>query len=483
MTTQERVRTQLRALPSVERLRQVAMTSGQLASAPAAQVTRAARQILSAARAQVRQGHSAPEMPELVRQVVRALGANALPRLRSVINATGIILHTNIGRAPLSEAALEQVMAVARGYSNLELDLDSGSRGSRLAPLGDLFTSVTSADAGVAVNNNAAAVLLVLSAIASDGEVIVSRGELVEIGGGFRIPDVMRQSGARLVEVGTTNRTRVADYRAAITPETRALLAVHPSNFRVIGFTESAPLSELAALAHEHGVPMIYDLGSGSPLDTATLGIAHEPTPQEAIAAGADLVCFSGDKLLGGPQAGIVVGRSDLIARLRSHPLMRALRLDKMTLAALEVTLRAWATEQEDTLPVVNMLRASIEDLAARAETWASHLRAQNLPAATEPGFSAAGGGSLPGEQLPTTLCVLDCDAASGQVASEPGAQGDIAAKVAHALRIGSPSVITRVSRGQILLDPRTVSPGEDDTLLSAVVSAFGSVTVTQAAL
>jgi L-seryl-tRNA(Ser) seleniumtransferase len=401
--------------------------------------------------------------------------------LREVINATGVIINTNLGRAPLSTAALEAMARVARGYSNLEYDLDAGARGSRQVHVRDLLRAVTGAEDALVVNNNAAAMLVVLSGLAVGREVIVSRGELVEIGGGFRVPDVMRQGGARLVEVGTTNRTRVDDYAAALGPETGALLAVHPSNFRIVGFTETPARGALAELAHAHGLPLVEDLGSGCLLATERFGLAHEPTPMESLAAGADVVCFSGDKLLGGPQAGIIIGRGAIVRPLARHPLMRAVRIDKLTLAALEATLRVYRDgTAEREIPIWRMVGAPLATVRARAEGWVARL-AQAAPAgarlAVVDGESTIGGGSLPGETLPTALCAVEPD--PGESSRVSGADGeadgatDAAARLAARLRRSAPPVVGRVLRGRVLLDPRTVLPERDDQLVTVVAAAL----------
>jgi L-seryl-tRNA(Ser) seleniumtransferase len=468
-------RAHLRALPSVDQLcRAVQRTP---AASPAAlggslRITQAARVALDGARATIRDGQQAPTLDELRDDVIADLARSRMPTLRAVINATGVIVNTNLGRAPLSEQAIAQVAAVAYGYSTLEFDLETGERGSRQTPVRALLRELTGAEDALAVNNNAAAVLLALSALAQGREVIISRGELVEIGGGFRVPDVLRQSGARLVEVGTTNRTRIGDYEAAITPETAALLAVHPSNFRIVGFTEAPPLADLAALAASHGLPLIHDLGSGALARTERFGLAHEPTPQESIAAGADLVCFSGDKLLGGPQAGIVAGRAALITDLARHPLARALRIDKLTLVALEATLRQYRDGvAEQTLPVWRMIAIPQEELRQRAAAWAQRLRAGGLAAEAIAGESTVGGGSLPGETLPTTLCAI---AQADAPIDDPtdGRVGVDAGLLAERLRMGDPPVVARVSRKRLLLDPRTVPPEMDDVVADAVLRA-----------
>ncbi len=375
------------------------------------------------------------------------------PRLRRVINASGVILHTNLGRAPLSRAAAEAA-AAAGGYSNLELDLDTGRRGERAALVAGPLTTLFGAEAALVVNNNAAAVMLALAALCKGREVIVSRGQLVEIGGSFRMPDVMRLSGARMIEVGTTNRTRTADYEEAITARTAALLRVHTSNFRVTGFTESARLADMATVARRHGVLLIDDLGSG-----ATEPFADEPTVGESIRL-CDLVTFSGDKLLGGPQAGIALGRAEIVRKLARHPLARAVRIDKLTLAAMEATLRQRLTGHLDDIPVERMLRTPIAEIRRRAGFWSVKLEERGVRTRLVVGESAVGGGSLPGHGLPTTLVAL----------------AGPASRLATALRQGNPPVIARIEKDACCLDPRTVLKGEDEALIDAVEVAERSL-------
>jgi len=379
------------------------------------------------------------------------------PRLRRVINATGVILHTNLGRAPLSKAAVD-ALAVAAGYSNLELDLETGKRGERAALVSGLLTALFGCDAALAVNNNAAAVLLALTALAKGKDVVVSRGQLVEIGGSFRMPDVMRLSGARMVEVGTTNRTRARDYEEAVTPKTGALLRVHTSNFRVTGFTESAPLAELAEVARRHGVLLIDDLGSG-----AAEPIGDEPTVAESVAH-CDVVTFSGDKLLGGPQAGIVLGRGErgveAVKRMSRHPLARAVRIDKLTLAALEATLRQRLTERAGEIPVERMLRGPVEEVRRRAALWSVKLAERGVETRLVEGTSAVGGGSLPEHGVATRLLAIKGPAS----------------RLSAALRRGEPPVIARIEDDECCLDPRTVLVGEDEMLIDAVEAAANTV-------
>lgn len=389
---------------------------------------------------------------------IESLAATTLNRevkgsLRPVINATGVIIHTNLGRAPLAPAALERVAAVARGYCNLEYDLEQGSRGSRSGHAEPLLTMMTGAEAAVVVNNNAAATMLILAALGAGREVVISRGELVEIGGGFRVPDVMAQSGAVLREVGTTNRTRVGDYRAAIGPRTALVLRVHPSNFRIEGFTERPSLEAMVAAAREANVPLVEDLGSGC-ID-ATL--SWEPSVQQSIAAGVDLVCFSGDKMLGGPQAGVIVGRAALVRQLQRHPLMRALRVDKLTLAALEGTLLEYrAGRAPTTVPVLHMLRQSVEHVEARAQQLVQRLDRATWRIALMKGASAAGGGSAPGVELPTTLVALQHATLSPN-------------EVEQRLRRLDPPVIARIENDCVVLDLCTVPP-HDDPLLAGLL-------------
>jgi L-seryl-tRNA(Ser) seleniumtransferase len=422
-------------------------------------MTHFAREALDDARKAIRAGAKAPTREELIAAVQSRVTAAQTPYLREVINATGVIIHTNLGRAPLSERAIERMAVVARSYANLEFDLDAGARGSRLAGVRQALCELTGAEDALVVNNNAAAVLLTLTALAAEREVIVSRGELVEIGGGFRIPEVLAQSGARLVEVGATNKTHLRDYVAAITPATAAILSVHPSNFRIVGFTETPALTRISAVAHEAGLLHIYDLGSGALFDTERWGLIHEPTLQECLEAGADIICCSGDKLLGGPQSGVILGRRALLARLERHPLMRALRSDKLTLAALEVTIRQHLIgDAQREIPVLRMIAVAPDSLKARAEMWARAFGAVGLNATVEGGESTVGGGSLPGETLPTTLCVL-----------APSARTPDVAAFAARLRQAAPPVVGRVLRDRLLLDPRTVRPDQDDLLVRAV--------------
>ncbi|MHB1318632.1 MAG: L-seryl-tRNA(Sec) selenium transferase [Anaerolineae bacterium] len=438
---------QLRALPGVD-----ALLHSQAAETMALVHGReptldALRRALAEARSAILEGGLTPDQDSLLARAAALVEQALQPSLRPVINATGVILHTNLGRAPLSTAVVAAMRQVAEGYSNLEYDLDAGHRGSRYLHAEGLLCRLTGAEAALVVNNNAGAVLLALSALARDAEVVISRGQLVEIGGGFRIPDVMAQSGARLVEVGTTNRTYIRDYAAAITESTVALMRVHTSNFRVQGFAYQPEAAELADLAHTRSLLLLDDLGSGTLLDTARYGLRHEPTVQEALAAGADLVMFSGDKLLGGPQAGLLVGRSSLIERLRAHPLTRALRVDKATLAGVQANLMHYLRgEAEREVPIWRMMALAPERLAVEAQNVLDGLGHLSDGCELISGRSMIGGGSLPEESLPTTLLAL------------PTAGADV---IAAALRRGDPPVVARIEDGRVVLDLRTVAPDE----------------------
>lgn len=454
---------QLRLLPSVEELLQ-STTGKRLSEQYARPPTLATlRAILAQARAEIRTGAPCPSQEALLERAEQALQREQQPQLRPVINATGVIINTNLGRAPLSREAIAAVQRVASGYSNLEYELEAGERGSRQRHVESLLRELTGAEAALVTNNNAAAVLLALSTLAVGREVIISRGQLVEIGGGFRVPDVMRQSGCQLIEVGTTNRTRIGDYAAALNERTAMLLSVHPSNFVITGFTESTPLNALVELAHQHNLLVMDDLGSGCLLASERYGLAHEPTPQESIAAGADVVCFSGDKLLGGPQAGIIVGKQETLARIAKHPLMRAVRIDKMTLAALEATLRHYQRhEAQSHIPIWRMIAAPTEKLARRASSWATQLH--NISARLQRGESTVGGGSLPGETLPTMLLALD--AASIPMPLEA---------LSQRLRLRPTPIITRILRDTLLLDPRTVLEEQDEELIEALTEEIAN--------
>ena len=451
---------ELRNLPSVDSVMAIPPVVAVGAGYRRDLVVNLVRQQLDRARQEIRMGGSAPSAAELAEVVCRELESMARREPRRVINATGVIIHTNLGRAPLSRAATEAMVEAAAGYTDLELDLQTGRRGSRQAHLQSLLSQLTGAEAALAVNNNASAVLLGISALCAGKEVIVARGEAVEIGGGFRIPDVLQQSGASLVDVGTTNRTYARDYGDAVTENTAALLKVHASNFRVEGFTAWVEPEELVDLGRQSGIPVLHDVGSGSLLPTEEYGLAHEPTPQESIAAGVGLVFFSGDKLLGGPQAGIVVGSRELVNRLERHPLARAVRIDKVNLAGLTATLLHYLRQEaESEIPIWRMIGSSEETVKERALQWKASLEGDAQVAARR---SAVGGGSLPGETLPSWVLSLPCFDASG------GAEG-----VMERLRRGDPPVVARIEEDRVLLDPRTVLPEEDEALLLGVRAAL----------
>lgn len=447
-----------RALPSVDELAQNHTLRGYELKVGRAIVIDAIRAQLDAARADIRAGHPAPIPALLIDAITERIERSIRPGLRYVINATGVILHTNLGRAPLSPDALQAIQDAASGYSNLEYDLDGGERGSRYVHAEELIKKLTGAEAALVVNNNAAAVMFILRAFAEQRAVIVSRGQLVEIGGGFRVPDVLAQSGAVMVEVGTTNRTRLVDFENAITPQTALLLDVHPSNFRVIGFTEEVTLDEMAALAHQRHLLAVDDLGSGALLDTAQYGLAHEPLPQESLRAGADLVTFSGDKLLGGPQAGIIAGKQEFVTRLKTHPLARAMRVDKLTLAALQATLLHYLkNEAAQKIPVWQMISAAPGALETRADAWCAEWRRGGLDALVVDALSTVGGGSLPGQVLPTRAVALRVPSPDALV---------------RALRENNPPIVARIENDAVLIDPRTILPHDEQALLKGVAVA-----------
>ena len=429
-----------------------------LADFPRPAVVDAVRKVLAALRGAVRNeeaGAGELELGSIADRVRQELTMREGTSLRRVVNGTGVIIHTNLGRAPLAEKVRETLDAVAYGYSNLEFELEGGTRGSRYSHVEQLLCELTGAEAALVVNNNAAALLMTLAALAAGREVVVSRGELVEIGGSFRIPDIMRQSGALLREVGTTNRTHPRDYRTVITPETAILLKVHTSNFAQIGYTAEVTAADLVSIGREHAVPVMVDAGSGALLDLRHAGLA-EPTVQEYIRAGADIVTFSGDKMLGGPQAGIIVGTREILASLKQHPLLRALRMDKLGIAALEGTLRLYRDERTALarIPVLRMLTVSPAELSDRGRRLVRRLR-RSVPATVHlsltPGFSQVGGGALPLAELPSTLLVVKCDGLSPQ-------------ETERRLRAGDVPIVGRINKGEYLLDLRTIS--DDDVPL-----------------
>jgi L-seryl-tRNA(Ser) seleniumtransferase len=443
-------------------------------------VTDGARAVLARLRQEISAGClDSPALDVALRglseAVERQVHQNLSYSLRAVINATGVILHTNLGRAPLAQSAIDHILETALNYSNLEFDLSAGERGKRDIHVDRLFRKLLNQEvvgasaertqngthpaadmATIVVNNNAAAVLLALNALADGGEVIVSRGELVEIGGSFRIPEVMAKSGAILREVGTTNRTRLADYERAINVKTRLVLRVHRSNFQITGFTEQPKLEELTALAHRQSLPLIEDLGSGALIDLTSLGISGEPSVSNSLRAGVDVVAYSGDKLLGGPQCGILSGQADLIARMRSNPVFRALRVDKLIYAALEATLLAYVKQDHDAIPAIRMMRVSKGEIGRRAEALAKELESSNVSAEIVDGDSVIGGGAAPSAVLPTRLLAVS-------------AEGLSADELAARLRSSNPPIIARVDEGRVLLDLRTVFPQQDEVVQAAL--------------
>ncbi|MDO9301647.1 MAG: L-seryl-tRNA(Sec) selenium transferase [Anaerolineales bacterium] len=442
--------TTLRDLPSVEELLQTKTAAELIARFGRPLTLTAIRETLDKTRTRFASGAitALPLHDLILAQADSLLSAWIKPTLRPVINATGVILHTNLGRAPLSDATIRAMDMVSRGYSTLEYDLEKGARGSRLIHAESVLQKLTGAESAVVVNNNASAVLLVLSALANRKRVIISRSQLVEIGGGFRIPDVMKQSGAKLVEVGTTNKVHLRDYEEALQDGGSLVMRAHPSNFKIIGFTEEPELKDVVDLAHKAGVFVIDDLGSGALYDTAKYGLAHEPTVQESLAAGVDVVCFSGDKLLGGPQAGIIIGRKDLIDKIKKHPLARAVRADKACLAGVSATLLHYLKDEaEREIPILKMMSFMPKQIKGRVEAWIRELGQGDIVE----GESTVGGGSLPGESFPTFLLSLTVESPD---------------KFLKRLRMQNPPIIARTANDKVLLDPRTVLPEQEGALL-----------------
>lgn len=448
---------ELKQLPSIDQLLKTPKMARILQSYGRPLSLEAARSVLDKIRsAYIDDQTPIPDQEAIIARVRLRLESWLKPSLVPAINATGVILHTNLGRAPLSKATRIAITEAAEGYTNLEFNLETGKRGKRSIHASRTLAQLTGVEAGFVVNNNAGAVLLALSALASGKKVVVSRTQLVEIGGGFRIPDVMRQSGAELVEIGTTNRLHLYDFEEVLQDEAVALVLVaHHSNFKLIGFHSEPSLAEIVAVAHQHGVPVVHDLGSGALLDTADYGLAHEPMVQESVQAGCDLVCFSGDKLLGGPQGGIIIGKKDLIETIRKHPLARALRSDKLTLAGITATLIHYLKDEAQTeIPIWMMIAKPLDEIKTTAENWRNFLGEGEVIS----GFSTVGGGSLPTEEMPTFLLALNPD--------KPDA-------FLKALRESHPPVIARIEEDQVLLDPRTVFPDQEAALLRNLAKAL----------
>jgi len=463
--------TRLRRIPAVDEVLATPQIRDLLAAHPRWAVLEAVREVLADRRQRLLQGGLPPEAAErlldpsaLAAAVAEVTAQRAGPSLVPVLNATGVVLHTNLGRAPLAPSALQALEAAGQGYTNLEFDLGTGKRGSRQVHVESLLCALTGAEAGLVVNNNAAAVLLAINTVAAGKEIVVSRGQLVEIGDSFRIPDVMLRAGGRLREVGTTNRTHLADYEAAIGPETALILRVHRSNFQILGFTADVDLADLVALARRHSLPVMDDLGSGALFDLSLLGLRREPLAVDAIRAGVDLVTFSGDKLLGGPQAGMLVGRREILERARRNPLARTIRIDKLGLAALEATLRLYREPEraQREIPVLRMLGLTADAIGTRAEALAGALRsaAPDLILSIEDERSEVGGGALPLQALPTRVLAL-------RAARESAT--DLEAR----LRRGSPPVLVRIKEDRILLDLRTIPDSEEPALLRALRAAL----------
>jgi L-seryl-tRNA(Ser) seleniumtransferase len=449
----------LRNLPAVEILLASPLLAPEIERYSRPLVTQAARHVLSGLRDAIREGGKAPSIPDLINLIKEHLAGEWPGFSQPVINGTGIILHTNLGRAPLSEKALKAVSSLGAQYINLESDLEEGGRGTRSLELRRVLAVLTGAEDAVVVNNNAAAVLLVLVALANGKEAIVSRGELVQIGGGFRVPEIMEQSGVILREVGTTNQTSVRDYEKAVSDRTAVILKVHPSNFVQKGFVSESSISQLSTIATKMNVPLVYDLGGGVMLDTAEFGLEHEPTVQEMLRDGADVVCFSGDKLLGGPQAGIIIGKKQYIKPLLSHPLMRVIRLDKLSAIALEATVKSYLDKTAvSDIPVWRMMAQTEAELLSRARTITRKLKTLGVQAELKKGVSMVGGGTLPEQSLPTALVSIE----------PPGSADDFA----RALRLSQPPLVARVENDLILIDMRTVFPEQDGLIVSIVISA-----------
>ncbi|NOH03805.1 MAG: L-seryl-tRNA(Sec) selenium transferase [Chloroflexi bacterium] len=453
--------TTLRNLPSIERLLQTETTALLIARFGRPLTLDALRQTLDEVRARFKSGTLAglPSTDSILAEAESTLSAWTAQTLHPVINAAGVILHTNLGRAPLSDAAIHAMDVVSRGYSNLEFDLETGKRGSRLIHAEAFLQKLTGAESALVVNNCASAVLLALSALAHKKGVVIARSQLVEIGGGFRVPDVMKQSGAKLVEIGTTNKVRLSDYQSALEEAPALVMRAHRSNFKIIGFTEEPGLKDIVDAAHKAGIPVVDDLGSGALYDTAKYGFSHEPTVQESLQAGVDLVMFSGDKLLGGPQAGMIVGRKSLLDKIKKHPLARAVRADKTCLAGLSATLAHYLKDEaEREIPILKMMSLTLKQVRGRAEAWRMELGQGEVVE----GQSTVGGGSLPGETIPTVLLELRVKSAE---------------KFLRALRRNNPPIIARTENDKVLLDPRTVLPQQEGALLVGLKNLLTDVT------
>lgn len=448
---------ELQKLPSLDALLQQNCSDSLISRFGRELTVNALRTSLETFRSAIKNGASSPAYDSIFEKAENLIAARLKPSLVPVINASGIILHTNLGRAPLSDETIAAIQMVSSSYSTLEYDLPAGKRGKRATHVEGLLKLLTGVESALVVNNNAAAVLLVLSALANRKKAIIANSQLVEIGGGFRVPDVMRQSGAKLVAVGTTNRVHLSDYETALKDQAALVMTAHHSNFKIIGFTAEPELSDLASLCHNAGLPLICDLGSGALLDTAPYGLAHEPTVQEAIEAGADIVCFSGDKLLGGPQAGIIIGKKDLVDKVKTHPLARAVRADKLCLAGITATLTHYLKgEALEKIPVWRMISKKINDIKSQALNWQKTLQAGEVIK----GDSMVGGGSLPGESQPTFLLAINVKSPD---------------RFLEKLRQLEVPIIARIENDQVIIDPRTVLPSQESTLLEELNSLLHS--------
>ncbi len=449
---------ELRHLPSVEKIIQFSETDEFIRQYGRDQTIRAIRDALDLFRSTIKSGNSAPDQAQITNQVNKILSDRFSPTLIPVINATGVVLHTNLGRALISVETIQAMQSIGANYNTLEFNLSSGKRGSRSVHAEEILKQLTGAEAAIVVNNNAAAVLLVLSALAKRRHVIIARSQLIEIGGGFRIPDVMKQSGAKLREVGTTNKVRVSDYELALQESSALVMRAHHSNFKIVGFTQEPELNEIIEIAHQYGVPVFDDLGSGTFLDTALFGLSHEPTIFESVQAGADIISFSGDKLLGGPQAGIIIGKKELIQKIKNHPLARAIRPDKICLAGLTATLTHYLRDEAvDKIPIWQMISQTPSILEERARSWQQKLQIGEV----FPALSTIGGGSLPEETLPTLVLAIH----------HP--KPDLAMKK---LRVLDLPIIARLEDNKILFDPRTVLPEQENALVSGIREVLGSI-------
>lgn len=447
---------ELRRLPSVERVLESSELQPDIDKFSRVLVTEAAQEVIRAIRDQLLQGDACPSRDEIIEKIKQYLAQEELVLLQPVINGTGVILHTNLGRAPLSQEVLASVVSSNQNYCNLEYDLSLGQRGIRAQGVEKLLCSLTRAESALVVNNNAGAVFLILTALAKGREVIISRGELVQIGGGFRIPEILEQSGAYLREVGTTNRTHIDDYESAINENTGLLLKVHQSNFRMRGFTHSVSISELTALGKRQGLPVVEDLGSGAFLPTEQFGLEPEPMVQEAVAEGIDVICFSGDKLLGGAQAGVILGKRQYLNKISKHPLLRALRMDKMTTIALQVTLLHYLKKEAiEKVPVWQIINYPIQEIAFRAEKISKRLTDLGVVSSTCDGFSTVGGGSLPDQTLPTKLIAIE----------PPYPVEDFIRR----LRLTSPPLLGRIEADRFVIDPRTIMPSLDGMVIKII--------------